>query len=135
MENQDDGFTLIEVLVAMAIFALVVSALYQGLQTGWRGLRAADLEDTAISVAASELVSRGVETPLTVGVQSGTTTYGIAWQSTVRPYLSPDPRDFLQPASVVTNGFWVDVVVRWTDGPARTAKTLSFTTLKLAPPR
>lgn len=128
MTKRDAGFTLIEALVATAVFVLVISSLYQGLSAGWRGLRKATAEDQAVAVARAELASRGVETPLATSSASGVTPEGIAWQTDVRPYagLSSQPE-----SKSSFQAFWVTVTVRWREGRLSPEHVLDFTTLKL----
>lgn len=128
MARRDAGFTLIEALVAAAVFALLISALYQGLSLGWRGLRKAKAEDLAVAIANAELVSRGVETPLVASSASGTSPDGIAWQADIRPYLIPSTGP---EGKTAYQGFWVTVTVRWREGRLSPEHVLDFTTLKL----
>ena len=128
MQNREAGFTLIEALVATAVFVLVISSLYQGLGLGWRGLRKAKAEDVAVAFAAAELASRGIETPLVPSSSSGVTPEGIAWQTDIRPYAGPgvDPRN-----KASYQGYWVTVAVRWREGRMSPEHELDFTTLRL----
>jgi general secretion pathway protein I len=129
MSKREAGFTLIEALVATAVFALVLSALYQGLTTGWRGLKKANAEDAAVAVLAQQLASSGVEAPLQAGSASGTTADGISWQSEITPYAgAASDANGTAPAYL---GFWVNVTVRWTEGRFGAEHALQATTLKL----
>lgn len=80
----DDGFTLVETLVALAVFALAFSGLYRAFDGGWQSLRRAQLEAEAIEVAKSQLAATGVVTPLMDGRQSGETADGVRWQIEIR---------------------------------------------------
>ena len=129
MSKREAGFTLIEALVATAVFALVLSALYQGLTTGWRGLKKASAEDAAVAILSQQLASRGVETPLQAGTTSGATPDGISWQSDITPYAGGTPdANVARPAY---SGFWVNVTVRWKEGRFGAEHTLQATAFKL----
>ena len=110
MRKADAGFTLVEALVAMAVFTLVISALYQGLSGGWRGLRRADASELALGVAEARLASAGIETPLEASTQSGVTPDGVAWTTEISPYIPPGGQT-APPSPIV--GYWVAVTVKW----------------------
>lgn len=129
MHKRDGGFTLIETLVATTVFALLLSALYQGLTSGWRGLKIANAESSALAVLSRQLASGGIETPLDVSTASGVTADGVAWQTDIRPY-APTNRSSGGAASVY-QGFWVTVTVRWSTGAFGAERSLQATTLKL----
>lgn len=128
MANRDSGFTLVETLVATAVFVLVISSLYQGLSVGWRGLRLAKAEDVAVAIASAELSSLGVETPLATSTSSGVTSDGIAWQTDIRPYDSASNSGSEKSSY---QGYWVSVSVRWREGRFSAERQLDFRTLKL----
>lgn len=124
----DAGFTLVESLVALAIFVAVISALYQGLSVGWRGLRRADAEEIALAMAQNKLASTGVETPLIASTQSGVAADGMVWQADIRAYASASEAAQSAPD---LHGFWVTVTVRWKEGPRRPEQSLQLQTIKL----
>lgn len=129
MTRRDSGFTLIEALVATAVFALLLSALYQGLTVGWHGLRKAGAEDAAMLVLSQRLASSGVETPLETSANSGTAPGGISWQTRIVPYTPTAPAgDARLPAY---QGFWITVSVRWQNIRFGTEQSLQATTLKI----
>ena len=78
------GFTLVETLVALAVFALAFAGLYRALDGGWQGLRRAQLEIEAIEVAKSRLAAAGIATPLIEGREAGETADGVRWQIEIR---------------------------------------------------
>jgi prepilin-type N-terminal cleavage/methylation domain-containing protein len=129
MSSRDGGFTLIEALVATAVFALVLSALYQGLTTGWRGLKKANGEEAAVAVLSAQLASTGVEGPLQTSTSSGTTADGIAWQADIAPYSGGTPD--ASKASSAYLGYWVAVTVRWREARFGAEHALKARTLKL----
>ncbi len=128
MNNRDGGFTLIEALVATAVFALVLSALYQGLTMGWRGLKKATAEDAAVSLLAAQMASSGVESPLETSTASGTTADGISWLSVIAPY---DATSGGEKSSASYLGYWVTVTVRWHEARFGAEHVLKAATMKI----
>lgn len=129
MEKREGGFTLIEAIVATAVFALLLSALYQGLATGWRGLKSAKAEDAAIALLSQRLASSGVETPLQSSTMSGRTLEGLSWQSDITPYAGNASTGNSSGGDY--QGYWVTVIVRWNNGRFSREHSLQATTLKL----
>lgn len=113
--RRDDGFTLIEVLVALAIFSLAALALLR-LQ-GVALATTARLDDGALAgIAAQNLAVEAMIAPQppTLGATSGRETIGgrdWQWAQTVR--RSPDPR--LQ---------HIEIVVKDPDGRVAASRTV-----------
>lgn len=127
--TNEQGFALLEALVAAAIFAAVLGALYGGLGVGWRAWGQAGDEEAALAVARSQLALAGIETPLAAGSHSGISS-GIAWESSISPYGNVQER---QSGGIV--GYWVRVNVHWSErGRAKNERNLSLTSLKLVRP-
>lgn len=91
--NSDDrGFTLVETLVALAVFAFAFAGIYRALDGGWQGLRRAQYEADAIEVARTQLAAIGIVTPLAAGRQSGVTADGVRWEIDIRERARDDRR-------------------------------------------
>lgn len=128
MRRRESGFTLVEVLVALAIATLLAAALYRGLGVGWRALRIADREAAAVDVARARLAAIGVETPLEAGQRSGVDA-GVRWSETVVPH--DGDADETETGSRAASGLYrVTVEVRWHDGGARGERSFTLVTLK-----
>ena len=65
--GRTDGFTLLEILVALVIFALAFGVLAQIIQTGLRQSTGARSITAATLLAQSELARVGIEVPLRGG--------------------------------------------------------------------
>jgi general secretion pathway protein I len=127
------GFSLLEVLVAFVILALVATALF-GLYGG--ALRMASTSEEwsrALLVAESRLALAASTQPLREGSEAGTDDDGrIAWQTAVAPYVIPDANPDLERASeaMPTRLYLVSVDVRYAGGDGK-ERTFSLSTLKL----
>jgi len=120
----DLGFTLIEVLVALVIFALLFGALAQIFQTGLRQTANAAAASTATMVARSQLARVGVELPLATGEMEGETAEGLRWRTVIQVSEPPSEEQSFVP-------YLVEVTVAWGEGPA---EQITLTTLRLGPP-
>lgn len=127
--SADDGFTLIETLVALAIFAAAFAGLFRAFDSGWRGLRLAALEAEAVEVAKSRLMAAGIEVPLSEGRVSGATESGVAWELDIRRRDAGDARP--STADAAPRLFSVTVrAFRRTD-PGATRPAVELSTIKL----
>ena len=122
------GFTLIEVIVAFAIVALALSALFQIFSTGLRSSVVTENYNMAVLLADSKLAGIGIEEPLEAGDQSGTFDNGFRWETNVRPY--DDGGSSFTPGAI--QAFEVTVTVKW--GGLNRERTVSLATLRLATP-
>ena len=127
MGERQQGFTLIETVVALAIFAAAFSALHLTFSGAWRGVRNAEGATTLVEVAKSRLAAAGIETPLEEGIQSGRTEDGFDWEINIRPYKREAEFEALQKVE----SFWVPVRVSGREGPLRGLRSYELTTVKL----
>ena len=97
MSTRAQGFTLLEVLVALLIFALVFGVLAQIMQTGLRQSVGARALAAATLLARSELARVGIEVPLQVGRAEGETEDGMRWQTEIEAVEGPDEDQSLGP--------------------------------------
>ena len=65
--GREDGFTLMETIVALIIFVACYVLIQQVLSLGWRGVSASQGELGALHVAQMRLAAAGVEAPLAEG--------------------------------------------------------------------
>lgn len=124
--GKPDGFTLIEVLVAFTIMALVLGVLLQTFATGLRSLGTAQSYTTAALQARSKLAEIGPVLPLEAGEQAGELADGFAWRARIEPYAPAVPEGV--PGGPRLSGYEVEVTVSWSGG-----REVSLTTLRLAP--
>lgn len=128
--RSDAGFTLVETLVALAVFALAFGGIYRAFDGGWRALRRAQLDVEAVEVAKSSLAAVGVETPLTEGRQTGRTADGVSWQIDIRRRTTGDRLEF-RPTAPWPAAFDVRVSARRPSPAGDGGQTVELSTIKL----
>jgi len=83
------GFTLLEVLVAFTILAMMLTVLLRIFSDGFRGMSAAEAHATAALHAQAALAGVGSEIPLAVGEWAGEYGDGFRWEVSIEPYQEP----------------------------------------------
>jgi general secretion pathway protein I len=81
--RDQEGFTLLEVLVAFAITSIALAVLYQGAVAGLLGARQAAGTDEAVTRARSRLAVLCRGTKLSPGQQSGDDGSGYTWATQI----------------------------------------------------
>ncbi|MDX9767971.1 MAG: prepilin-type N-terminal cleavage/methylation domain-containing protein [Ectothiorhodospiraceae bacterium] len=117
------GFSLLEVLVALAILAMALGVLLQSFGGGLRNARLADETSRATVIAESLLAEAGVLALLT-GEKTGETEDGFRWRLRVQPAAEATPAEL--------TGYLlyrVDMEVAWGDRD----RSVSLSTLRLGP--
>lgn len=102
------GFSLIEILVALTLFAVVGGALLQLFQSGLRTARLADAHTHAVFLARSKLTELEAHSHLQAGTLSGSFDDDYRWEAVLRQDAEPDtdrPR-WLQPLDLVLTVRW-----------------------------
>jgi general secretion pathway protein I len=130
---QQRGFSLLEVLVAFVILALVATALFSLFGGALRNASASEEWSRALLVAQSRLAEAANVQPLREGTMAGTEPDGrISWQSVVAPYVAPDANPDLERASdtMTTRLFRITVDLRYAGDDGRD-RTLSLSTVRL----
>jgi general secretion pathway protein I len=80
------GFTLIEVLVALAILSIALGVIVAGLRNTAAGVETAVEQSECLIIAKSLLASEGRLLPLQYGDISGTTVDGYHWDISTKPW-------------------------------------------------
>lgn len=127
------GFSLLEVLVAFIIVALVVTALFRLFGGALGNASAAEDWTRALLVAQSRLELASAVQPLVEASDAGTEADGrIAWRTSVVPYVVPDANDDLERLSqaMPTRLYRVSVDVRF-PGVAGQERSLTLATVKI----
>jgi prepilin-type N-terminal cleavage/methylation domain-containing protein len=124
----EDGFTLMETLIALIIMVTVATMLYRGLSGGLRVNEIAGNTERALVVAQARLAGLGHEIPVAAGRVEGQDG-DMGWELTIRPYQPPDAAD----RAAQMSAFWATVTVFWRDRRGAPLRSLQLTTLKLEP--
>lgn len=127
------GFSLLEVLVAFVILALVATALFNLFGGALRNASVSEEWSRALLVAQSRLAEAANVQPLKEGTTGGTEPDGrIMWQAVVAPYVPPDANPDLERASetMTTRLYRVTVDLRYAGDDGRD-RTLTLSTVRL----
>lgn len=121
------GFTLLEILVAFTLLALVFTVLLRVFSTGIRGVAATDGYNLATAHAKALLLKTGSERELIEGVDEGEQSGGFSWRREVKPFDPPRAEG----EAAVGGLYHVAVAVSWQSplGP----REVRLDTLKLIP--
>jgi general secretion pathway protein I len=122
----DQGFTLIEALVAFVILALGLQAALHVFSGNRRQAEFAQSQRTATMLAQSTLDAIGAELPLQRATRAGDLDGGFHWRVVIDEYV--DPADG-RPVNIAA--YNVAVSVSW--GKAAPNETVTLRTLRLAP--
>ncbi len=123
------GFTLIEVVVAFVLLALVLSTSFEIFSQGMSRAGALEERSRALEVARSRLSDAGMEEPLKEGVAQGESEDPrFHWTTTIARYEeNPDPNHPIPSAYVL---FRIDAKVDW-HGSEGKDHSLALSTLRL----
>jgi general secretion pathway protein I len=123
--KRNSGFTLIEVLIAFTILALVLGVVFPTLSSGLSHERTARLATARVLEARSILDRLGIEDPLAEGTIDGQLATGETWTLTVSR-IEPDSSDENQTDQI--NAYLAELRIDSEDG-----RMLRLKTLKLGP--
>ena len=113
------GFTLLEVLVALAILSLAIVVSIQGFASGLRLLKLSGEHQEAMLLA--DLKAREITSPTQAGRDSGTEG-PYTWEREIKQVVMPDLE--VDGRAVKWRQWEVDVNVRWGDHRQVTVATL-----------
>ncbi|MFT4768632.1 MAG: general secretion pathway protein I [Glaciecola sp.] len=113
------GFSLLEMLVAVAILGMALGALYQSVAGATRNVRADQRYAYAVELGRSLIADNSV-VPLEGLQKNGETSGGFVWQVAASPVTRPR-------GSTLARGRlqFIDVTVSWPDGPRQRQINLS----------
>jgi general secretion pathway protein I len=108
---EEDGFSLIEVLVALTILGFVLAAIFQVFSGGLQNVTAADHYVRAAIIADSKLAAVGYEIPLEPGKASHGQDGEYAWAVAITPYNIMENTDSTE--TTTTPLYKIAISVRW----------------------
>jgi general secretion pathway protein I len=86
------GFTVIEVIAALAVLSVALAVLFGTLSDGFYHQGRARTLAEATNLAQSVLARAGTEFPLQPGVKKGEEENGLHWTLSITPYGTPTDR-------------------------------------------
>jgi general secretion pathway protein I len=117
------GFTLLEVIVALAIAALALVGLFRAGSSGMLAVGAAGRVGEATQRAQSHLAETGRTTAIVPGESAGDDGAGYRWQVRTRPLANWQIGPAAAPVTVTL--FEVEVTISWQAGGGRRSVVLS----------
>ncbi len=114
--HRQGGFTLIEVLVALAVMGLGLGAIFQLYGNLFESGARAEKTTQALLIAESKLAEFTIDANLTAGRHSGETKYGYAWTAAIT--AADDPAN-----SSSVRAFTVTVTVARGNSPPLSLQT------------
>ena len=126
--NKQQGFSLLEILIAFSILALSLGILLKIFAAGVNTAVVAEDYTAAVQIAESLMAKTGVETPLQANQASGVENEKYHWLVEVSPFeFNPENVD---PTALTAVLFKVKVTVSWGDDNVND-RQIELTTLKL----
>ena len=125
-DESERGFTLVELLVSLAILAVALAVLFGAISTSLDRTRKDRDEALAASLVQSLLARAGSERPLAAGETSGVYSNGYHWRLVVSPYDAGDDAK-----AWPVSAFVFHAAVFW--GAPERSRSLSA--LRLVPPK
>jgi general secretion pathway protein I len=124
LANNPTGFTLIEVLVALAVLAITFGFAFRALSGGFDWLDHSERNRTGLLLAETMLARVGHDIALQDGQKTGRTADGFSWTLATTPYGDVSN---LPPGRLI--GYQIQVTVRWAE--QRRERQVRLTTLRL----
>jgi general secretion pathway protein I len=128
--NKQQGFSLLEILIAFSILALSLGLLLKIFSGGVNTAVVAEDYSAAVQIAESLMAAAGVEKPLQAGQESGLENDKYHWLVEVSPFQFNPENVGLETMTAAL--FKIKVTVRWGDDNADgDGRQLALTRLKL----
>lgn len=115
----DNGFTLLEVIVALALAALALVALFQAGSAGLLTVDQATRVEAAVDRAKSHLAEFADTGVITPGESEGDDGGGYHWRLTARPIASQSAKTPPDQTGTPATLYDIDVTVGWGTGRHR----------------
>lgn len=131
--NGQNGFSLLEMLVAFSILSVALGILLNIFSRGAQTAVAAEEYTAAVQIAESLMAKTGVEKRLLPGQTGGIENNKYFWQVNVSPYQLFD--NSIDANAIPAQLFLVTINVSWGDGASNAGfrqRVVELTTLKIA---
>ncbi|MFZ2172144.1 MAG: type II secretion system protein [Methylococcaceae bacterium] len=128
--NKQQGFSLLEILIAFSILALSLGILLKIFSAGVNTAIVAEDYTAAVQIAESLMAKTGVETPLQEGQEQGLVNNKYHWRVKVSPFeFNPENNDVTAITAILMQ---VKVTVSWEDDNTHSnGRRVEISTLKL----
>ena len=103
--RDEQGFALFEAIVALALAALALSAIYRSVGDAVRAADAVRTKSSGLALARTQLGSLAADGTIQPGVSTGTYANGSTWRLTVSPLTRRAAGNAAQPYWVVLEAF------------------------------
>ena len=127
-QNKQQGFALLEILIAFSILALSLGILLKIFSAGVNTAIIAENYSAAVELSESLMAKTGIETPLQTGQSTGLESNIYHWRIDISPF-TPNADD-IDTKTLMAELFKVKVTVNWADGHA-SDRQVELITLKL----
>jgi len=125
-DSSQQGFSLLEILIAFSILALSLGVLLNIFSGGLRRAVISDEYQQAITIAQSILSKAGIEEELQEGETQGEVNDKYQWTQTIQSFLE----DGMEPETMGIFPYQVTVTVEWEAGENN--RHVELATLKLS---
>lgn len=128
--NKQQGFSLLEILIAFSILALSLGILLKIFSAGVNNAIVAEDYTAAVQIADGLMAKTGVETPLQPGQETGVVNEKYHWRVAVSPFeFNPENNDVTAIRAIL---FKVKIIVSWDDDNIHAnERRVELSTLKL----
>lgn len=126
--KRQHGFTLIEVMAAFAIFAVLFGVILQILSTSVSNTRRSGDFTQAALLAQSRLDMVGIEALAQPGRYTGEFNDDYRWEMLIEPYFIEDEAGGASYEELPIDLYFVELIVYWQDGARE--RSASFETLR-----
>jgi general secretion pathway protein I len=128
--NKQQGFSLLEILIAFSILALSLGILLNIFSGGINTAMVAEDYTNAVQIAESLMAKVGSEIPIKDHQGSGNENKKYHWQLSISPFTMS--KDNVDPKTLPAELFKVKVTVVWSeDVEGRSQRQIQIATLKL----
>ncbi|WP_316181037.1 type II secretion system protein [Bradyrhizobium sp. SZCCHNRI1009] len=125
-DGDDAGFTLVEVLVALAMLSVGLALVMSLFSTGLSRTGMAERVAGAVALAQSLMAQVGNSIPLRTETRDGAEANGYRWRLAMQPYR-PAPNSDARPVEL----YQVSVEIGWLEG--QDPRSYALSTLRLGP--
>ena len=129
--RNERGFTLLEVLIAFTVLALVTMTIFQTFGGGLSAVATAQKNTLVLAVLRSKLEAVGADIPLQVGVNRGVDVSGVSWEVVIHRY-DRTPETFLKRGM---QAYRVRAAASQRPGDGSSEHSISQTTIRFGPGR